>query len=314
MNPTTDQRSLPAYHQPVMLAETIDLLSVRPAGVYLDATAGGGGHTAAILERLGEGGSVVALDRDSEAHRRLEARFDREKRVVLVRTDFAEIGTNQTVLAHAPYAGVLFDFGLSSRQIDDPARGFSFSQDGPLDMRMDDRLPLTAAEVVNGFEEADLVRLFRENGEEPQARRIAHEVVASRPLNSTGSLAEVVRRVVKGPKQVKALARVFQAIRIEVNGELAAIDRALPSAVALLGAGGRLVTLAYHSLEDRRVKEFFRISSQPEPVDPFLPQQEREVVKPLRMVTRGAVKATEAEIETNPRARSARLRAAERTG
>lgn len=304
-----------SYHQPVMLQETIYHLAVLPQAVYLDATAGGGGHTSALLERLGPEGLVVALDRDAESHEQLEARFAGDSRVVAVRADFGEIGRHPDVRKHAPYAGVLFDFGVSSHQIDDAARGFSFGQAGPLDMRMDDRQELTAANVVNEYGLAELIRVLREFGEEPRAKRVASKIFEARPIGTTRELVEAVRSVVQGPQQVKMLARVFQAIRIEVNGELESIDRALPAAVDLLGVGGRLVTLAYHSLEDRRVKEFMREMTGEKAVDPFLPPSEadkgREV---LRLITRKAMKPSEEEIGRNPRARSARLRVAEKVG
>ncbi|MCB2197820.1 16S rRNA (cytosine(1402)-N(4))-methyltransferase RsmH [bacterium] len=303
-----------SYHQPVMLQETIHHLAVLPQAVYLDATAGGGGHTAALLERLDPDGLVVALDRDSEAHQQLEARFAGDSRVVAVRADFGEIGQNPDVRRYAPYAGILFDFGVSSHQIDDATRGFSFGKEGPLDMRMDDRQSLTAADVVNDYSESDLVLILREFGEEPRAKRVAAKMIEARPIETTRELVEAIRPVAGGPQQVKMLARVFQAIRIEVNGELESIDQALPASVDLLQRGGRLVTLAYHSLEDRRVKEFMRKMTGEREVDPFLPPSGELSEEVLRLVSRKAIKPSAGEIEQNPRARSARLRVAEKVG
>lgn len=299
-------------HEPVMLREVLEALRVRPGGAYLDATAGGGGHAAEVLERLGDDGRLVLLDRDPEALTRLEERFGGDPRVSIVRAVFRDLLRQPYVTSAGPFDGILFDFGVSSHQIDDPSRGFSFSGQGPLDMRMGDDTSRTAAEVVNDTSEAELARIIREYGEEKAARRIAREIVARRPLSTTGELAAAVSAAIAGPKAVKSRARVFQAIRIEVNAELTAIDEALPAALELLAVGGRLVTLAYHSLEDRRVKEFIR-GHGPKPVDPLLPPTAEEEEPPrLKEVVKGAGKPSEEELQRNPRARSARMRVAEK--
>lgn len=301
-----------SFHVPVMVEQVVAGLNIRAGGRYLDATAGGGGHTDALLAHLDDRGRVVACDRDPEAIARLEERFRRDLRVTVYRVNFAGIGGDPIVGRFAPYDGVLFDFGVSSRQIDDPQRGFSFMHDGPLDMRMDRTQPLTAADVANDYPEAELARVLREYGEQPRARRIAAEIVRARPLATTAGLAAVIERAAAGRERTKTLARVFQALRIEVNGELDAIDRALRAAYDLLAANGRLVALSYHSLEDRRVKRFLReMAGEEEDRWLALPTTGERAVR-MRALPRSAVKPGAEEIERNPRARSARLRIGEK--
>jgi 16S rRNA (cytosine1402-N4)-methyltransferase len=300
-------------HQPVMLTETIDALINNPSGVYLDCTAGGGSHCAEILSRLSENGKLIALDRDGEAIEIIEKRFETDDRVVVVRGDFRDIGMIDEIRDLSPISGVLIDFGVSSHQIDASYRGFSFSKDGPLDMRMDKRNPLDAATVINTYELNELKRIIKVYGDEPQAGKIAAAIVEGRPYTNTSSFADIVRSVVVFNKQVKALARVFQAIRIEVNGELEAIEEVLPSSVDLLGKGGRLVTLAYHSLEDRLVKRFIRKMAGENLDDPYsLTPLDSKIEAVLKIVVRKALKPSEEEVERNPRARSARMRIAEK--
>ena len=298
-------------HVPVMVAEVVDALRTAPPGLIVDATLGAGGHAAALLDALPEH-TLVGLDRDDSA---LElagqalARFG--NRVVLRRANFDELGD----LALAGVSGVLFDLGVSSMQLDDADRGFSYRGDGPLDMRADRRQSTTAAEVVNGYDEMSLARVLARHGEERFARRIARAVVAARPLTTTGQLADVVREAIPAPARRRGghpAKRTFQAIRIEVNGELTTLGATLDRAINLLVPGGRCVVLAYHSGEDRIVKDRFL---EAETGGCFCPPQLPCVcgaVPRVRLVWRGAHRPGAAELAANPRSESARLRAAEK--
>ena len=298
-------------HMPVMVRDVTEVLVVDPSGTYLDTTAGGGGHTAAMLERLDDRGRVIALDRDSDALETLRVRFADDPRVTVVAGNFRDIGRLKDIQGNAPYSGMLFDFGLSSHQIDEPRRGFSFMADGPLDMRMDQTLQRTAQEVVNGMSQRELAKIFREYGEVKSPNKVAEHIIKARPFSTTTQLADAVS---PGPRRdMKRLAQVFQAIRIEVNGELEAIDEALAASVDLLAIGGRFVTLAYHSLEDRRVKRFIRRESGEAVEERGVPVELRSQVQArLHAVERNAREASREEIEVNPRARSVRMRIAER--
>jgi 16S rRNA (cytosine1402-N4)-methyltransferase len=303
-------------HAPVLLEEALKALAVREAGSYLDATLGRGGHSAAILERLGEAGRLLAVDRDPEAIRAGARRFAGDPRVSIVRGNFAELGRIAVRAGlEAGFDGILLDVGVSSPQLDDPARGFSFMRDGPLDMRMDPDSGVSAAEWLADVAERELARVLREYGEERHARRIARAIVKARaeaPIATTGRLAEVIAAAVPGREPGKHPAtRSFQAIRIFINEELDALDAALEQSLALLKPGGRLCVISFHSLEDRRVKRFIRRhSEEAEPWRglPEVPAHARPLLRPVGK----AVHAAAAEIAANPRARSAVLRAAER--
>ncbi len=303
-------------HAPVLLAEALKGLAVHETGTYLDATLGRGGHTEAIVGRLGEQGRVLAVDRDPEAVRAGHERFNGDSRIVVVKGDFSELGSIARGAGFdSGFDGVLMDLGVSSPQLDDPARGFSFRNDGPLDMRMDPGTGPSAADWLAGAGEKEIARVLREYGEERFARRIARAIVSARseaPIGTTGRLAEVVSAAVPSREPGKHPAtRTFQAIRIHVNRELEALDAALPRAVELLRPAGRLCVISFHSLEDRRVKRFMRDESLvPEPWR-GLPHVPAEARPRLKLVGK-AVRASEAEVERNPRARSAVLRVAER--
>ncbi len=297
------------YHVPVMLAETLAGLKIKPDGRYLDATGGGGGHSAAILDKLSETGRLLVIDRDDDALAVLRERFGADERVVVHKLNFGAIGSDEAVAGFAPIDGILFDFGVSSRQIDNPERGFSFMQAGPLDMRMDRSQGDSAADVVNEYGEAALIRILREYGEEPRAKRIVQALVQARPVTTTEQLKAVVETVADPRERIKTLARVFQALRIEVNGEMDEIDRALDAAYELLAVDGRLAALSYHSLEDRRVKQFLR-RMEGENRDRYLALPGAEAQVRMKAVPRKAVQPGQTEINTNPRARSARLRLA----
>jgi 16S rRNA (cytosine1402-N4)-methyltransferase len=303
-------------HAPVLLREALEALAIGAAGSYLDATLGRGGHAAAILERLGETGRLFAVDRDPEAIRAGLRHFIGDPRVQIVRGNFAEL---QRLAGQAGFAdgfdGILLDLGVSSPQLDDPARGFSFLRDGPLDMRMDPDAGPSAAEWLASVPERDLVRVLFEYGEERHARRIARAICAARaamPITTTGRLATLIAAAVPGREPGKHPAtRSFQAIRIFINDELGALDAALEQSLALLKRGGRLCVISFHSLEDRRVKRFIRDHAQVAEQWrglPDVPAHARPLLRPIGK----AVRAGAAEIADNPRARSAVLRAAER--
>ncbi len=307
-------------HVPVMLERCFALLAPaldKPGAVVVDATLGLGGHSAALLERL-PGLHLVGLDRDPQALERATRRLaPYAERTHLVHTGYDELPDVLSGLGYERVQGVLLDLGVSSLQLDEVGRGFAYSQDAPLDMRMDPTQGQTAADVVNGYEPAELARVLRVYGEERFARRIADAVVRERvrePFTGTARLAELVRSSIPAATRRKGghpAKRTFQALRIEVNGELNALERVLPASVGALAVGGRIVVLAYHSLEDRMVKRVLvagATSTAPRDL-PVVPPGHEPV---LRLLTRGAEEPDAAEVAANPRAASARLRAAER--
>lgn len=299
------------YHTPVLWQPLIRQVVTDASGTYIDATLGGGGHAAALLQALDPSGRVVGVDRDPDAIRAVRARLQGSsgKRLTLIQGDFRDLPALLKDAGIGPVHGLILDLGLSSHQIDERTRGFSFDQDGPLDMRMDRTGPVNAAEVVNTWSEKDLTRLFREFGEEPHAHRIARAVVQARPLETTGALAHVVRSVVAYRDAAKTLSRIFQAVRIQVNGELDALTAVLRAAPEVLRSGGRIGVLAYHSLEDRLTKRFFRHGNAEGRVVRDL---YGAVQSPWLEITRKPLTASEEECRLNPRARSAKLRIAER--
>ena len=297
-------------HRPVMVAEVVDVLRPVPAGVIVDATVGAGGHAAALLDALAQH-TLIGLDRDDEALAlagETLARFG--DRVQLRRSNFDEIGA-----LHLDASAVLFDLGVSSMQLDDVDRGFSYRGDGPLDMRADRRQSRTAADVVNGYDEARLAGVLARHGEERFARRIAKALVAARPVTTTGQLAELVRDAIPAPARRRGghpAKRTFQAIRIAVNGELVTLGDTIDAALDLLVAGGRCAVLAYHSGEDRIVKDrFINAETGGCACPPRLPCV-CGAVPTVRLVWRGAHRPGPAELAANPRSESARLRAAEK--
>ena len=291
-------------HVPVLLEESLELLNVRPGGVVLDATLGLGGHSAEIAKQLGATGRLIAFDRDEQAMGLARARFEALA---------AELGSDMPAVEFVPRPfseaaevvppgsldGLLADFGVSSLQLDQAQRGFSFRADGPLDMRMDPRSELTAQQVVNQADEEDLANLIYEFGEERRSRRIARAIVRARPIDTTAELARVISAVapaMKGDKLHPATL-TFQALRIRVNDELGEIQSLLKSAESLLKPGGRVVLISFHSLEDRLVKDSFRAAAK---------------ASVLEILTKKPVVAKEQEALRNPRARSAKLRAAQK--
>ena len=291
-------------------------LAVRADGRYCDATFGRGGHTAAILGALGPAGRVVAIDRDPDAIRAGQVQFAGEPRLTLVRGSFGQLEERVRAAGlEGGLQGVLMDLGVSSPQLDEARRGFSFMQDGPLDMRMDNEAGQSAAQWLARAGERDIVAVLRTLGEERFSGRIARAIVAARatqPIERTAQLAAIVAAAVPTREPGKHPAtRTFQAIRIHVNGELDALEAALPQAVRLLAPGGRLCVISFHSLEDRIVKRFMRREEQGDPVYAGLPNIPPHARPRLRRVGR-AIDASDAEVARNPRARSAVLRVAER--
>jgi 16S rRNA (cytosine1402-N4)-methyltransferase len=300
----------------VLLDEVLAGLSVKPDGRYCDATFGRGGHTAAILAALGPTGRVYAIDRDPEAMAAGRERFVAEPRLTLIRGSFGRLATLvRTAGVEGELQGVLLDLGVSSPQLDEAGRGFSFMQDGPLDMRMDNESGPSAAQWLARAGEREIVDVLFRLGEEKFSRRIARAIVAARaaaPIATTGQLAAIVAAAVPTREPGKHPAtRTFQAIRIHVNRELEEVEAALPQAVSLLAPGGRLCVISFHSLEDRLVKRFMRREAQGDPVYAGLPNVPAHARPRLKLVG-GAVMPGDAEVVANPRARSAVLRVAER--
>ncbi len=306
------------HHVPVLHDEVVELLAPVPTGIVLDATVGGGGHASALLSARSDL-RVIGLDRDRDAveaaKRRLAAFGDR---AVIVHARFDEaraVLERETGVADEPVlSGALFDLGVSSHQLDAAERGFSYREDGPLDMRMDRRDQRSAADLVNGAEELDLAELFAQHGEDRFGRRIARAVVAARPISTTSELAAVVAGAVPAAARRRGhpARRVFQALRVAVNDELALLGPALEDVIELLVPGGRLVVLAYHSGEDRIVKSTFLEAATGGCVCPPGLPCGCGAVSTVRLLNRGARKAREDEIGRNPRAESVRLRALER--
>jgi 16S rRNA (cytosine1402-N4)-methyltransferase len=304
---------MPTEHLPVLAGELIDLLDPRPGETAVDLTLGGAGHARLVAERIGPAGTLVCVDRDPAAHGAFEdlaAEVECETR--FVRADFAE-ALDELVAEGLTADLVYIDLGISSLQLDELERGFSYTREAPLDMRMDPDQDLSAAEVVNEWPEARLAGIIREHGEERHARAIAREVARRRPLETTGDLVEAIRAAVPPAYRFgrgHPAKRTFQAIRIAVNGELDLLDRALPVAWELLREGGRFAAIAFHSLEDRRVKRFLADLARGCICPPELPVCQCGHEPEAELLTRRAVAPGVEEVERNPRSRSAHLRAA----
>ena len=301
------------YHRPVLVSESVELLAPRPGSLVVDGTCGGGGHTAEILQT---GADVVALDQDPDA-----IEFAREKlleyggRVTLVQANFREAGKVLDELGIVGIGGALLDLGVSSRQLENGSRGFSVMRQGPLDMRMDPRRELTAATIVNSYSEEDLTHIFRELGEEPAARRIASQLVKLRkttPFQDTMQLSKAIEKIVWRHGRRHPATQVFQALRMEVNDELSALEEGLLALTKRLESGARIAVITFHSLEDRIVKNFFRDRSREFLDRPEWPEPRPNPDYTLRLVTDKPVEPGENEQRNNPRSRSAKLRVAEK--
>lgn len=304
------------YHTPVLLQEVLFYLVTARNGFYIDGTLGGGGHAEAILEQLVPSGKLIGIDLDDDALEAASKRLVRFREcAIFVKGNFRNIKSVLSQNRMNPVQGILLDLGVSSYQIDEPAKGFSFQMDELLDMRMDSQQQVDAKHIVNQYDEQALVDILWKYGEEKHSRRIAKAIVQRRieqPIETTGQLANLIERTVGGQFLNKTLARVFQAIRIEVNNEIENLRQALCDCVDILNPGGRLVVISYHSLEDRLVKYAFRAASarvipSGNKIIPDMPLQPM-----LKVLTKKPVTASEEEMTMNPRSRSAKLRAAEK--
>ncbi len=299
---------LQPYHTPVLFNEAIDALNIKPGGIYVDCTFGGGGHTKGMLARLDDGGKVVAFDQDDDAKQNLP----KDDRVIFVPQNFRHIERFLRLHKINKVDGVLADLGVSSYQFDEGERGFSTRFDGPLDMRMDRRQALTAANVLLTYNEEKLHKMFERYGEVTNAKTLAKHIVHNRqlkPLQTIEAFRVLLQPVVKGNPN-KYLAQVFQALRIEVNDELGALREMLQQLPQVLNSGGRAGIITFHSLEDREVKNFFKHGDfNEEDENPFSTYEKEN---PLRVITKKPLAPTEEEVRRNPRSRSAKLRVAER--
>ena len=305
-------RSQKTEHVPVLLKESIELLQPRPGAVAIDCTFGAGGHSRALLDAVLPGGRLLAIDRDPAAVARGRQELPQ---AMVVQGDFGDLAKLAPAHGFDPAGAILFDLGLSSLQLDDAERGFSFSRVGPLDMRLDTTAPVTAERLLNQLSRAELSELIRRLGEERWAARIAEFIVRRRPLRTTRDLAAAVEAAIpRGawPKDIHPATRTFQAVRMAVNDELGSLERGLKAATQILTPGGRMATICFHSLEDRLVKSYFNVESK----DCLCPPQQPVCTcahrASLRVLTRHAVRPSEDEVRRNPRSRSAKLRAAER--
>jgi 16S rRNA (cytosine1402-N4)-methyltransferase len=308
--------SASSTHIPVLLSPVLDGMNVyaRRDGLFIDGTVGAGGHAAAILEAAPQS-QLLGFDRDLrslDVASGVLAAY--QERVTLVHANFDTMGSAAPAHGFSVVNGILLDLGISSMHVDDPTRGFAFRADGPLDMRFDhNSAGPTAADLVNTMEADELADVIYQYGEERDSRRIARAIIAARPLHSTRELAEVLERAHRGPRdRIHPATRTFQALRIAVNDELGAVERALPQAIALLRPGGRLAVISFHSLEDRIVKDYFRLEATDcicPPKQPICTCNHRAT---LRLINRKPIVADDTEIATNPRSRSAKLRIVEK--
>lgn len=308
------RRPMAVLHTPVMVEEVLYYLNVQPGGRYVDCTVGTGGHALAIMEAASPGGLLLGLDIDPAALRIARERLaPYGASVQLVEANFREVGEICRWYGFVPVHGVLFDLGLSSIQIEEGERGFSFQREAPLDMRFSPDQQLTAADIVNHWDEHEIADILWRYGEERFSRRIARRIVQARPLRTTLELARVVEQAVgQARSRIHPATRTFQALRIAVNQELENLEAALEEAHGLLGFGGRLVVISFHSLEDRIVKEFFRRESRDCICPPETPTCICDHKATLRLLTKTPVRPRPEEVRANPRSRSAKLRAAER--
>ncbi len=302
-------------HNPVLLKESVNFLITSESGVYFDATLGFGGHSSEILARLDEGGKVIATDKDLEAFEFAREKFADEKRIELYNASFTEIKTIAKIEFIDKFDGILADLGVSSFQLDNPASGFTYREEAPLDLRMDKNSELSAKDILNDFPEEELARIFREYGGEKAAKRIARKIVLRRKsekFTTTTHLKNVVAEVIPPNFLNKSLSRVFQALRITVNNELEELKEFIKDAVDLLKPGGRIVVLSYHSLEDKIVKEAFKYEALSCICPPGTPVCVCDKESRLKILTKKPVVPSPEEIKKNFRARSAKMRVAER--
>lgn len=296
-------------HTPVLLDVSLEFLITNPSGIYIDTTLGGGGHSRAILDQLNEDGKLFGVDQDAEARAAAAEYIGDDKRFSMVDGNFGFLKTIIPPKVHGKVSGVLFDLGVSTHQIKEGARGFSFQKEGPLDMRMSELSGVSAYDVVNTYEYKKLRDIIYHYGEERLSRQIAAEIINRRPIETTLELREAIESVLYGRHIIKSVARVFQAIRIEVNRELDVLKDGLTQAFELLKPGGRIVAISYHSLEDRIVKNYFKSGN-------FEGKIEKDFygnpLMPIQVITRQIITPSDKEVEENAAARSAKLRVAEK--
>ena len=296
------------YHVPVLFKETIEMLNIKPTGVYVDCTFGGGGHSRGILQKLNEHGKLIAFDQDADAAKNLP----KDARIIFIPHNFRHLQRFLRLHKIQKVDGVLADLGVSSRQFDEAERGFSTRFEGPLDMRMDQRQELTAAKILLTYSESQLHKLFEQYGDVTNSKTLAKHIVQHRKNVSFKTIDEfknLLRPVVKGNPN-KYLAQVFQALRIEVNDEIGALKEMLQQLPQVLNTGGRAVIIAFHSIEDRLVKNFFRQGTFEEvQTNPF---EQHEIKKEYKVITKKPITPSDEELKKNPRARSAKLRVAEK--
>jgi 16S rRNA (cytosine1402-N4)-methyltransferase len=309
MNPMTNHDTTYYSHEPVLLNESIRRLITDASGTYIDATLGGGGHAVEILSRLNNDGTLIGIDQDDEALAAARSRIGRDARFSVIKGNFGYLSRLLPPELHGNIDGILLDLGVSTHQIKEGERGFSFQEDGPLDMRMSNLRGRSAYNVVNEYSYEDLRDVIFHFGEERMSRQIARAVIDVRPVETTGQLRKVVESVVKGRHQIKSVARVFQGIRIEVNRELDMLRAAMEQSLDLLKQNGRIVAISYHSLEDRIVKLFFRAGNHSGKVEKDFYGHEQT---PIHSLSGGIITPSEEEIGRNPAARSAKMRVAKK--
>ncbi len=303
------------YHIPVLLEEAVSRLITDPDGVYVDGTLGGGGHSKEILRRLGSKGRLIGFDQDADAIRHSSELFANDGRMTIVHNNVVYLQSDLQSFDVLLIDGILLDLGISSHQVDEPERGFSFRFDGPLDMRMNNAQTSTAADIIQNATADDLAGIFFAYGEERRSRSIAKAIVTARgkeTIRSTGQLTEIINRCTPFQHRSKTLARIFQALRIAVNSELDVLETILEDSFEMLRTGGRMVVISYHSLEDRIVKHFFRHEARYCICPPHIPVCICGKVQRAQILTNKQVPPDDDEIRRNPRARSGRLRACEK--
>jgi 16S rRNA (cytosine1402-N4)-methyltransferase len=306
-------------HTTVLLNEAVDALDIKPDGIYVDCTLGGAGHSELILSKLSGSGRLIAFDQDEVAIKNAKVKLAPYKdRLTIVKSNFRYLKEEIHNLGITHVDGILYDLGVSSPQLDTPERGFSYHHDAPLDMRMDNEADVTAYDVVNSWSYESLVKIFFRYGEEKFSKQIARKIEAARenrPIETTGELVELIKEAIPAPARRKGghpAKRVFQAIRIAVNDELGVFEASLEQAITLLNPGGRISVITFHSLEDRICKSTFKKMSDLPPLPPGLPVIPDEFKPELKLITRKPIIPSEEELEFNNRARSAKLRVAEK--
>lgn len=297
-------------HVPVLLQESVEQLVTDPGGIYVDGTLGGGGHSMEILSKLDNDGQLIGIDQDDEALAAARARIGNDPRFRSVKGNFGYLSRLLPPEIHGEVSGILLDLGVSTHQITRGDRGFSFQEDGPLDMRMGNLRGVTAKQVVNEYSYEELRDVIFHYGEERLSRQVARAILDARPVETTSELRDIVESVVHGPHQIKSVARVFQGIRIEVNRELDMLREVLEQSLQVLKIGGRIVAISYHSLEDRIVKRFFKAGNHEGKIEKDFYGND---LSPIQSLSNGIIRPSAKEVERNPAARSAKMRVAEKT-